>query len=103
MGGAAGVATGAAVSRVASPKFSGAPPVLLVMEIVLGNVRGATVAIPPPAAAAVMPAVLITEDVASAGTVLVVTVMLFAVLVMPLLLTVDVAAAAAPLAAGNMD
>lgn len=71
------------------------------MEIVLGNVSGATVAIPPPAAA-VMPAVLITDGVARAGTVLVVTVMLLAVLVMPLLLTVEVAPAA-PLAAGNMD
>lgn len=76
---------------------------LLVMEIVLGNVSGATVAIPPAAAAAaVMPAVLITDGVARAGTVLVVTVMLLAVLVMPLLLTVEVAPAA-PLAAGNMD
>lgn len=73
------------------------------MEIVLGNVSGATVAIPPAAAAAaVMPAVLITDGVARAGTVLVVTVMLLAVLVMPLLLTVEVAPAA-PLAAGNMD
>lgn len=59
-----GVAAGVGVNIVASPKLSGAPPELLVMDMVLGRLMGAGAG---------------ADCEANAGTVFVVTVMLLLV------------------------